>query len=267
MRSVFIVIAVSRLGLSGLWGEEVSGSVISISGLCSSFGKGSGDRRRPIPCGGSVPSPCGCGEIGRRADGMRRLVSKYPGECRKCGADLAVGCEVMYQRRVGVFCPGCEPTNPEEIRAYLVERAERKANRLEEWAGKREAKAGAQLNSHSEIRHDWAFITQPGHIPFRARMIAADDRAFESLRKAASMRGKAASLRHVVVAGDRERAREAQREAVRAWVEKGMRVSTSIYGNGVVLRVNRKTATIGETGQSGTFKVVVDLSWLSKVGE
>ena len=74
------------------------------------------------------------------------------------------------------------------------ERLENKAERLREWAAKREARATAQLNSHPEIRHDWAFVTQPGHIPFRARMNAADDRAHENLHKAGAMRGRAAGL-------------------------------------------------------------------------
>jgi hypothetical protein len=38
---------------------------------------------------------------------------------------------------------------------------------------------------------DIAFNTQPGHIPFRAKLIAREDRAFESQAKAASMRSRA----------------------------------------------------------------------------
>ena len=36
-----------------------------------------------------------------------------------------------------------------------------------------------------------AFNTQPGHIPFRAKLIAREDRAHESVAKAASMRSRA----------------------------------------------------------------------------
>ena len=68
------------------------------------------------------------------------------------------------------------------------ERRLAKAERLRGWAETREVRAEAQLNSNPETRHDIAFITQPGHIPARARMIAADDRAFESLHKASEMR-------------------------------------------------------------------------------
>lgn len=66
-----------------------------------------------------------------------------------------------------------------------------RADRLRGWAANREARATAQLNSQPELRHDWAFITQPGHIPARARMNAADDRAFRSLEKADAMASRA----------------------------------------------------------------------------
>lgn len=71
------------------------------------------------------------------------------------------------------------------------ERRAARADRLRGWADKRTTNATAALNSYPEIRHDYAFNTQPGHIPFRARMIAADDRAHESLQKAASMNSRA----------------------------------------------------------------------------
>lgn len=74
------------------------------------------------------------------------------------------------------------------------ERRAARAERLRGWAEKREATATAQLTSQPELRHDWAFITQPGHIPARERMNRADDRACESLRKAESMASRAAGI-------------------------------------------------------------------------
>lgn len=74
------------------------------------------------------------------------------------------------------------------------ERRLAKAERLRGWAEKRETQANAQLNRNPEMRHDIAFNTQPGHIPERARMIAADDRAFASLKKAESMESRAAGI-------------------------------------------------------------------------
>lgn len=71
------------------------------------------------------------------------------------------------------------------------ERREARAERLRGWAEKREVRAQAQLTSQPELRHDWAFITQPGRIVARERMNAADDRAVASLRKAESMSSRA----------------------------------------------------------------------------
>ncbi len=175
---------------------------------------------------------------------MRWIIIKYQGECRKCGTTLEVGDNVMYEKSMGVFCPGCEPKDVEEIRSYRQEKADRKAERYEEWAHKREVKAEASLNSHPSIRHDWAFITQPGHIPFRARMIEADKRAFESLEVAEGMRRKAESLRSVRVAGDAERRRQRERDLMDKLIEKGDQVSDCVFGIGQVIGVYSKSYRI-----------------------
>jgi hypothetical protein len=71
------------------------------------------------------------------------------------------------------------------------DRREAKADRLRGWAAKREQSAGAVLAAHETYRDDHAFNTQPGHIPLRARVIAQDDRAYESLAKARQMAARA----------------------------------------------------------------------------
>ena len=71
------------------------------------------------------------------------------------------------------------------------DRREARADRLNEWAGKREERAAAVLKAGEPFTSDYAFNTQPGHIPFRARLIAREDRARESLGKAGSMRSRA----------------------------------------------------------------------------
>lgn len=71
------------------------------------------------------------------------------------------------------------------------ERREARAERLKEWAAKRETKAAAVFKSHEVYRGDHAFNTQPGHIPLRARVNAQADRAYESLQKAHSMETRA----------------------------------------------------------------------------
>lgn len=74
------------------------------------------------------------------------------------------------------------------------ERREARAERLRGWAEKRAQRAAAVLASGEKYRGDVAFNTQPGHIPARARLIAATDRAFESMKKAESMSSRAAEI-------------------------------------------------------------------------
>ena len=71
------------------------------------------------------------------------------------------------------------------------ERREAKIEKLREWAEKRENAANQVLKSGEKYRGDYAFNTQPGHIPERARLIASQDRAFESLKKAEGMEARA----------------------------------------------------------------------------
>ncbi len=175
---------------------------------------------------------------------MRQLIIKYQGECKKCGNVLDVGQNAMYEKSMGIFCIGCEPKEIEEIRAFRLEKAEAKADRYEEWAEKREVKASAQLNRNPEMRHDWAFITQPGHIPERARMIKSDDRAYESLNVARGMRSKADGLRNVRVAGDAERKRQSRREALDGLITKGTKVHDAVFGEGTVLSIHKKSYRI-----------------------
>lgn len=76
------------------------------------------------------------------------------------------------------------------------ERKEAKAERLQDYAAKRERDAAAVFKANEPHTRDWAFITQPGHIPIRAKIIAQEDRAHESIAKAAEMTGRAAGIEH-----------------------------------------------------------------------
>jgi hypothetical protein len=74
------------------------------------------------------------------------------------------------------------------------ERREAKAERLREWAAKREERAADVFKAGEVYRGDHAFNFQPGHIPERARVIAREDRAHESVRKADRMSEKADNI-------------------------------------------------------------------------
>jgi hypothetical protein len=193
---------------------------------------------------------------------MRQLTVKYEGQCTACGNDLNIGDSAMYERKTGIFCIGCEPVDPEDIRKYRQEKADLKAAKYEEWADKRRTEANATLNRTDRFTGDIAFNTQPGHIPLRARIIRQQDKAFESLRIAQKMEKKAALLRDVRVKGDAERKRQSQRDFVRSKIKVGMEVDTAHYGRGIVEKINQKTARISKTGASGNFTTTVDLSFI-----
>jgi hypothetical protein len=74
------------------------------------------------------------------------------------------------------------------------ERREAKAERLREWAGKREVRAAEVFKAGEPFTSDIAFNTQPGRIPFREKLIAREERAFESLAKAQDMKRRAAGI-------------------------------------------------------------------------
>ena len=74
------------------------------------------------------------------------------------------------------------------------ERLERKIERREEWAAGRRDKAATLRAYGGNLRHDWAFITQPGPIPERAKMNRKDDQAFEHTKMAEHHDAKAAGL-------------------------------------------------------------------------
>lgn len=74
------------------------------------------------------------------------------------------------------------------------ERLEAKVEKRHDWAAGRQAKAAGIRAYTDKFRGDWAFSTQPGHFPERARVIAAQDRAIEHAEMAAHHESKAAGL-------------------------------------------------------------------------
>jgi hypothetical protein len=71
------------------------------------------------------------------------------------------------------------------------DRREARAERLRGWAETREERAAAVLKAGEPYTSDLAFNTQPGPMPFRTRLIAREDRAYESLAKADAMKSRA----------------------------------------------------------------------------
>lgn len=75
------------------------------------------------------------------------------------------------------------------------ERRGARMDRLEVWAAAREARAADVFRASEPFSGDYAFNTQPGHIPFRAKLIAREDRAHESIAKAHGMKSRADGIR------------------------------------------------------------------------
>lgn len=196
---------------------------------------------------------------------MKNITAKFDSNCDKCGAELRKGEAIAYEKHTGVFCLSCVPTDSEEIREFRQKKADKRADRYENWADKRQEKVESLYKRDEHYRGDIAFNTQPGHIPERARVIRRTEKAFEHASTAQRFRDKAENLRKVRVAGDAEKARQAQREVTLQWLRVGMRVDTCHYGIGTVAKINRKTATIENCGSSGTYKTTVDLSFISRV--
>lgn len=107
------------------------------------------------------------------------------------------------------------------------ERREAKADRLRGWAEKRETDAAASLAAEPAYRDDWAFITQPGHIPARSAMNRRDERRHESLTKAASMSARADSIEaqaaHAIYSDDDD-AIPRLRERIAGWEAERARI-------------------------------------------
>ena len=139
------------------------------------------------------------------------------------------------------------PTAPGEVGDRRGGARERRAGRREGWAGARERHAAALEAANAPYQGDWAFATQPGHIPERAGANRRTERAFEHSRAAREHRAKAEHLRArgARVKGDAEAAREARRERVREWARPGMWVWAPPFPEPMQLvRVSRKTATV-----------------------
>ena len=134
--------------------------------------------------------------------------------------------------------------NTEEQRKIKKEKAERKARRLELRARRLLKEAREIENSWpKDIIHDIAFITQPGHIPMRARIIRQQEKVFALREEAKKLFKKAENIRIYGsrIKGDAERAREERRKKLDQEVQIGSRVYCPIYGWGEVLKIFKKS--------------------------
>jgi len=151
---------------------------------------------------------------------------------------------VVFTLNQGTKVMKTEAMNIEEQRKIKKEKAERKARWVETRARKLLKKAQEIEDSWpKDIIHDIAFLTQPGHIPMRARIIRQHDKVLRLREEAKRLLEKAENIRIYGsrIKGDAERAREEKREKLDREVQIGSRVFCSLYGWGEILKVFKKS--------------------------
>ena len=139
---------------------------------------------------------------------------------------------------------GIESVNVEELRRIKIDKAERKARRVETKA-RRLLKEAQRIEDSwpKDVIHDIAFNTQPGHIPLRARIIRQHDKVLKLREEAKRLLEKAENIRiwGSRVRGDAERAREEKREKLDKEVQVGSRIFCPLYGWGKILKIFKKS--------------------------
>jgi len=126
----------------------------------------------------------------------------------------------------------------EELRKFRKERADRRAKQLENWAYNKEKKAKQIEDSWPDFIHDIAFNTQPGHIPFRARIIKQQEKVFQLREEAKRLREKAKNVRIYKsrVKGDAEARRELERKEQDKIIKEGDYVYSILYGRKAIVQ-------------------------------
>lgn len=193
---------------------------------------------------------------------MREIAVKYEGGCARCGKGLAVGNPAMYEKSMGIFCLGCEPVEVDDIRAFRAARAERKADRMRGKADRLYKEAERRQSAFNRGRQDWAWLTQPGHIPGRDKALEQYDKGMRCRIEADEIRKQAESLviHKTIVKGDAERRRQAKRDALDTVLKKGARVNSVFFGPGEIVGVYKKSYRVKfDRG----FTQSTDKSWVS----
>ena len=134
----------------------------------------------------------------------RDMFARYAGTCRTCLQPFDAGDPITYAGRGLVFHPGActDDRDPAQRGSTTRERREARAERLAEWADKREARGTAELEQ-ARARASLIPFGQPilvghhserGDRNYRAKIGAGYDRGFENLAKADDMRSRSQSI-------------------------------------------------------------------------
>lgn len=139
----------------------------------------------------------------------------------------------------------------ERLRAIRQERLDRRSERLNARADRLERLADEQSDKLKPY-DDYAFWTQPilvghhsekSHRRLRDRLSNAMDKSVQFAKEAAELR-QAAEPQKARIAGDAERRRQAERDALDKLITIGSRVMDYCFGEGTVVRIHKKSYTV-----------------------
>ena len=139
----------------------------------------------------------------------------------------------------------------EDIREYRQNKLNKKVKRLRDRAERLEKIAEQKQSAFNDHRGDIAFLTQPASPSSafgrqREKIYNKYDQGIKLQIEAKELREKADWMekRGAIVKGDAEKARQEQRERLDKIISVGSKVYDFAYGEGEVVRVNKKTYTI-----------------------
>jgi hypothetical protein len=172
--------------------------------------------------------------------------------CTKCGNDTGASWKTL--------CRTCwEKRTPEEVRAHRQAKLDKKVARMRAKAERLEKESEAKCAVLDDKWGDIAFFTQPATptSPFgrqREKMYKRYEKGLELHSEAEELRKDAdwKEKRGVSVRGDAEAKRQLEREKRDQVFTVGSKVYDWIFGDGEIIRVNRKTYTI-KFASGGTY--------------
>jgi len=191
---------------------------------------------------------------------VRQIIVKYQGKCSRCGKTIEIGSQAMYEKTTGIFCIGCEPTKTEDIRHFRKIKAQKKAEKLYNRAERLKKEAEGKMREFNTLRKDYAWVTQPGHVPGRQKVVDRYNKGSEMLSEAKKLEERAENVKKVRVKGDAKRSYQKKREANDKIISIGDKVKDFCFGIGEVKRINKKTYTI----QFEHFKTTRDKTFVTK---
>lgn len=148
----------------------------------------------------------------------------------------------------------------DETRAARQEKLDARVVRLRARAERLELDAQSKMAEFERNRQDIAWLTQPanpntGFGKQRQKIVDRYGVGLSMLAEARDLRERADRLERqgARVAGDRERQREAERQAQDTIIGKGSRVRDFAFGLGTVTRVNQKTYSVKFDASGSTY--------------